>query len=70
MRDAITRGMSLFKNLFAPRSRGWNPFARRTTFAQDHRRGMALGTLASLAAPFIIRKLMARRQQRGFGPAY
>ena len=32
-----------------------------------HRRGVALGTLASIAAPFIMRKLMSRRAQRAQG---
>jgi hypothetical protein len=31
---------------------------------------MALGTIASIAAPFVIRKLMARRAQRQYGEAY
>jgi hypothetical protein len=31
---------------------------------------VALGTLASIAAPFLIRKWMQRRQQRAYGPAY
>lgn len=30
----------------------------------SRRGGMALGTIASIAAPFVIKKLMARRQQR------
>lgn len=31
----------------------------------NHRRASALGTIATLAAPFIIKKLMARRQHAG-----
>jgi len=47
-------------------------FGRRNQYALDRRRGgMALGTIASLAAPFIIRKVMQRRSQRAYAaPAY
>jgi hypothetical protein len=58
--------MSLFRNLFGRRSRGFNPFARfsRPSFPHNVNRrqgGMALGALTALAAPFIVRKLRARR---------
>jgi hypothetical protein len=66
--------MSLFSNLFGRRSRRRGLFGRRSNnFGRtigNHRRGLALGTLASIAAPFIVRKLMVRRQQRAYAPAY
>ncbi len=63
--------MKFFNNLFGRRSRRFGRFSRRTSYALDRRRGgMALGTLVTLAAPFIIRKLMARRSQRVYGGAY
>jgi hypothetical protein len=67
---------SLFRNLFGSRRRGFNPFHRRSrsfgSMANNHRGGMALGSLAALAAPFIVRKLRARHAQRAaYGsPAY
>lgn len=35
----------------------------------NHRGASALGTLATIAAPFVIRKLMARRDQRAHNAA-
>jgi hypothetical protein len=65
---------NLLRNLFGRRSRGFNPFQRRQSAlgrtVGEHRGSMALGTLASIAAPFVIRKLMQRRAQRGYGAAY
>jgi hypothetical protein len=63
--------LSLFRNLFGRPSR-----FRRFGFGRDpvvtpRRGGVALGSLAALAVPFIIRKLMARRAERPItGPAY
>jgi hypothetical protein len=57
--------LSFLRNLFGRQTRrsGW--FGReRQTPAYGRRGGMALGTLASIAAPFVIRKLLARRAQR------
>jgi hypothetical protein len=63
--------MRLLNNLFRRRSRDFGLFRRRTSYELDRKRsGIALGTLASLAMPFIIRKLMARRTQRAYGAAY
>lgn len=56
--------MKFFNNLFGRRSRGFGRFNRRSSHAFDRRRGgMALGGLLTLAAPFIIRKVMNRRSQ-------
>jgi hypothetical protein len=38
-----------------------NLFGRRRSAVTPARAGIGLGTLASIAAPFVIRKLMARR---------
>jgi hypothetical protein len=38
-----------------------NLFGRRRSAVTPARAGLGLGTLASIAAPFVIRKLMARR---------
>lgn len=35
-----------------------------------HRRGMGLGSILAIAAPFIMRKMSARRAQRAQGAAY
>jgi hypothetical protein len=57
--------MKFFNNLFGRRSRGFGRRSRRNRYALDRRRGgMALGTLMTLAAPFIIRKVMNRRSER------
>jgi hypothetical protein len=59
---------SLFRNLFGRRSRSFNPFRRKhsglTRTLGNHRGGVALGTLATIAVPFIIRKLRERHAQR------
>jgi hypothetical protein len=63
--------MSLFRNLFGSRRRGFNPFQRRQRgfgpMINNHRGGTALASLAALAAPFIVRKLRARHAQRAYG---
>jgi hypothetical protein len=68
------RMLSFLNNLFGRRSRGFARFGRRQNNLAHtlggRRGGMALGTLASIAAPFVIRKLMARRAQRTYGAAY
>ncbi len=38
-----------------------NLFGSRRSAVTPRRAGLGLGTLASIAAPFVIRKLMARR---------
>lgn len=57
--------MSFLKNLFDRRSSRFNIFARRSSRFADRMTprngGIALGTIATLAAPFVVRKLMARR---------
>jgi hypothetical protein len=62
--------LNLIRNFFAPRQRGFHPFRRRQTGLAHtmgaHRGGVALGTLATVAAPFIVRKLMARRAARNY----
>ncbi|HSD90127.1 MAG TPA: hypothetical protein VLB44_21500 [Kofleriaceae bacterium] len=69
--------MSFFKNLFGRRSRRFNLFRRRSHRFADNINprtgGIALGAMATLAAPFVIRKLMARRaeqDQAGTATAY
>lgn len=69
--------MSFFNKLFGRRSRGFNPFRSRSRRIADtlnaHRGGIALGTAAALAAPFVIRELIARRAARadtGIATAY
>lgn len=39
-------------------------FGRLGNYATRRNGGMALGTLASIAAPFIIKKVMAKRQAK------
>ena len=61
--------LTILKNLFLARqSRGTGLFglgrrapARGLTAGRG---GMALGTLAAIAAPFVLRKIQARRAQR------
>jgi hypothetical protein len=65
--------MQIFRMLFGGRSRGIGGLLgrRQPGLAQQvgaRRGGMALGTIATIAAPFVIRKLMERRAQRQ--PAY
>jgi hypothetical protein len=55
--------LQLLRNLFVG-SRGFAGFGRRPSAVSQHKRGVALGTIASIAAPFVIRKLMGRRSQR------
>ena len=69
--------LSLFRDLFGRRSRrfgrfgGLNRRSHALSRTMDRRRGgMTLGTLAALAAPFIIRKLRERRAMRAYGGAY
>jgi hypothetical protein len=64
--------MTLLRNLFGHRSRGFGPFRRRSRGLELNRRngGITLGTIAMLAAPFIVRKLKARRAQGAYGAAY
>jgi hypothetical protein len=53
--------LNLFRNLFGRRRRGFgrsNNLAR--TFGR-HRGGFGLGSLAAIAAPFLIRKMRSRR---------
>lgn len=65
--------LSIFKNLFGHRSRGFGRFGRRRSglgrMVGNHR-GMALGSLAALAAPFIMRKLRARHSGRNVAAGY
>lgn len=64
-RAALTGMLSFLRNIFGRSSRrsGW--FGRdRQAPAYGRRGGIAFGTLASIAAPFVIRKLLARRAQR------
>lgn len=63
--------LNLLANLFLGRRRGGlaGLLDRRrhggvATAVNQHRGASALGTLATIAAPFVIRKLMARREQR------
>jgi hypothetical protein len=62
--------LSLLSNLFLGRRRsgllGFFDRRRRggiVNGVNNHRRATAVGTLASIAAPFLIRKVMARRAQ-------
>lgn len=61
----VTTCMSFFSNLFGRPSR-FNIFNRRSPVVTPRRAGMGFGTLAAIAAPFVLRKLMARRRT----PAY
>jgi hypothetical protein len=62
--------MSFLKNLFARRP---SRFERFRGGVNNHRGGVALGALASIAAPFVIKKVrtrMAQRQAQPQGAAY
>jgi hypothetical protein len=62
--------LNLLRNLFGRRQSRFGGFGRRQNALVTPRRGgMALGTLASIAAPFIIRKMRARRAERTYGSA-
>ncbi len=54
--------LSFIKNLFGRQQRGF--FGRNAQRVNNHRGGVALGTLGAIAAPFVIRKLRARMAQR------
>ena len=60
--------LSMLKNLFGHKSRGFGRFGRRQSgigrMFGNRRGGMALGSIAALAAPFVMRKLRSRRTQR------
>ncbi len=59
--------LSILKNLFLARqSRGTGLLGHRapTRGLTAGRGGMALGALAAIAAPFVLRKLQAHRAQR------
>jgi hypothetical protein len=69
--------MSFLNHLFGRRSRRFGVFGRRSHRFADNLNarngGIALGALATLAVPFVIRKLMARRaaeEQYGTATAY
>lgn len=69
--------MSFLENLFGRRSRGFGRFGRSgrrqnalTRTFGNRRGGMALGTLAAIAAPFIMRKLRHRRAEHAYSGAY
>jgi hypothetical protein len=66
--------MSLLNNLFGRRSRGFGRFGRRHRGMAHNlggrRGGMELGTIAAIAAPFIMRKMRSRHMQRAQGAAY
>ena len=54
--------LNLFRNTFAPRRSIFDRLlGRRRSAVTPARAGIGVGTLASIAAPFVIRKLMARR---------
>jgi len=57
--------MSLLGNLFGRRRTSFcdDLFARRQSMVTPRRAGMGLGTLAAIAAPFVLRRLRARRAQ-------
>jgi hypothetical protein len=64
--------LNLFKNLFGGRRRRFGRFGRSNNLARTfgrHRGGFGLGSLAAIAAPFLIRKLRSRRANH-YGPAY
>jgi len=52
---------NFIRNMFDRRSNRFGLFGNRRSALTPKRGGIALGTLASIAAPFIIRKVMARR---------
>jgi hypothetical protein len=63
--------LSMLANMFLGRRRNGlaGLFDRRrhggvANAVNQHRGASALGTIATIAAPFVIRKLMARRAQR------
>ena len=61
--------MKFFNNLFGGRNTGF--FGRRREPAVTPRRGgMALGTLAAIAAPFLIKRWRANRAQNAQPSAY
>jgi hypothetical protein len=55
--------LHLLRNLFGQRRSRFG-FGRRDPVVTPRRGGMALGTLAAIAAPFIIKKLRARMDQQ------
>lgn len=55
---------TIFGNMGRRNSFFGNLFGRRRSAVTPKRGGIALGSLLSIAAPFVIRKLMARRQAR------
>ncbi len=60
--------LNILKNLFGQRQRsGW--FGRNAHMLGGRRGGIALGTIATIAAPFIFRKVKARLAQRSAEPA-
>jgi hypothetical protein len=64
--------LNLFRNLFGRRRRGFGRFGRSNNLARTfgrHRGGFGLGSLAAIAAPFLIRKMRSRRSNN-YGPAY
>jgi len=61
--------LNILANMFRGRRSGISGlFGRRQggigAALNNNRKSSALGTIAMVAAPFVIRKLMARRQQR------
>lgn len=56
--------MGLLRSILPFLNRRSNRFGRFGNYATRRNGGMALGTLASLAAPFVIKKLMAKRHAR------
>jgi hypothetical protein len=55
--------LSFIKNLFGQRQRS-GFFRREAPMSNGRRGGIALGTLATIAAPFVIRKLRSRMAER------
>lgn len=60
--------LALFRDLFGRRRSRFPLFRRNQPVVTPKRGGMAVGTLAAIALPFIVRKLRARRAP--YGPAY
>jgi hypothetical protein len=61
--------MSFLRNLFGRRRSRFSNF--RSSVLTPRGGGIGLGTLAALAAPFIIRRMRARRaEQSNYGAAY
>jgi hypothetical protein len=61
--------LSFLRNLFGHRPTRFERFRTGAGSMMHGRRGgMALGTLATIAAPFIIRKLKGRMAQRQMQP--